>query len=93
MHSESIRAGERYGASDPTAPEATGHFPFSMGDVWSRKATVSLMLQHFANYYRPDTGSPLVDVGDPQDGAGGDVGAVDTGQINASFDRIDDFGP
>jgi hypothetical protein len=81
------------GASDPSAPEATGHFPFAMGDVWARTATVSVMLQHFANYYRPDMGSPLVDVGDPRDGAGGDVGAVDTGQINANFDRIDDFGP
>jgi hypothetical protein len=81
------------GASDPTAPEALGYFPFALGDIWSRKATASVMLQHFANYYRPDTGSPLVDVGDPQDGPGGDVGAVDTGQINPNYGRIDDYGP
>ena len=80
------------GESETTAPEAMGQFPFASGDVWARQATMSLMLQHFANYYRPDTGSPLIDAGDPQDGAGSDVGAVDAGKINSNFDRIDSFG-
>ena len=80
------------GTTDKSAPENSGLFPFSQGDIWARKATMSLMLQQFANYYRPDTGSPLTDAGDPADGDGNDVGAIDTGRLNAKFTPFDAWG-
>jgi hypothetical protein len=32
--------------------------------------------------YAPQAGSPLIDAGDPQGGAGNDIGAVGAGQAN-----------
>ncbi|HXI58086.1 MAG TPA: hypothetical protein VNO55_18600, partial [Polyangia bacterium] len=72
--------------------DTSGVYPFSRADIWARKAKVSLMLQYFANYYRPASGSPLTDAGDPADGDGTDVGAVDSGKPNSKYGGIADFG-
>ncbi len=78
------------GTSNSTLPQAQGLYPFSQSDVWARTVTVSQMLTHFANYYRPGAGSPLTDSGDPADGTGNDVGAIDSGisNINARFESF-----
>ena len=42
--------------------------------------TVSKILARYREIYRPAEGSPLIDAGDPADGDGTDLGAVDAGK-------------
>lgn len=51
-------------------------FPFSDEDVKSGKVTVSQILKFYRDAYSPAPGSPLLGAGDPADGAGTDIGAV-----------------
>jgi len=51
-------------------------FPFSEEDVKARKVTVSQILEFYRQAYSPAPGSPLLGAGDPADGAGTDIGAV-----------------
>jgi hypothetical protein len=55
-------------------------FPFEDEDVKSGKVTVSQILKFYRDAYTPAEGSPLIDAGDPADGEGTDIGAVDAGK-------------
>jgi hypothetical protein len=48
------------------------------------------MLAYFRTVYAPRTGSPLIDMGDPQDGSGADIGAIGAGKANPD-DRFGQF--
>ena len=63
-------------------------FPFNDEDLFAGKVTVSQMLAYFRDIYTPADGSPLIDAGDPADGPGTDIGAIDAGQP----DKNDQFG-
>ena len=67
--------------------------PYSVNqaDVWKRVRTVSSVLAEYRNRYMPDAGSPLIDAGDPADGAGVDIGAVGAG-ANDPADLFGKFG-
>ena len=52
-------------------------FPVSADDVWNRRQRVSQILADYRVRYTPAAGSPLIDRGDPGDGPGVDVGAVE----------------
>jgi hypothetical protein len=67
--------------------------PYSVNqaDVWKRVRTVSSVLAEYRNRYMPDAGSPLIDAGDPADGAGVDIGAVGAG-TNDPADLFGKFG-
>jgi hypothetical protein len=79
------------GTGNAAFPESAGLYPFNQSDVWTRTTPVSTMLTHFANYYRPGAGSPLTDSGDPADGTGNDVGAIDSG-VACSTNHFESFG-
>lgn len=51
-------------------------FPFDDVDIKSGTVTVAQMLSRFREIYAPAKGSPLIDAGDPEDGAGTDIGPV-----------------
>ncbi|MBZ5595204.1 MAG: hypothetical protein LAP39_23415 [Acidobacteriia bacterium] len=51
-------------------------FPFLPEDIWSRSKKVSDVLATYRLMYSPAPGSPLIGAGDPQDGSGGNIGAV-----------------
>lgn len=55
-------------------------FVFQDEDIQSGGVTVSKMLAHYRDLYTPAPGSPLIDAGDPADGDGTDIGAVDAGK-------------
>jgi hypothetical protein len=55
-------------------------FPFDDGDIKSGKVTVAQMLGRFREIYTPADGSPLIDAGDPADGAGTDIGPIPAGK-------------
>ncbi|MBV8879603.1 MAG: hypothetical protein JO332_06565, partial [Planctomycetaceae bacterium] len=55
-------------------------FPFDDADIKSGKVTVAEILGRFRELYTPAEGSPLVDAGDPADGAGADIGPVAAGK-------------
>ncbi|HYF48475.1 MAG TPA: hypothetical protein VEJ63_03665, partial [Planctomycetota bacterium] len=55
-------------------------FAFDVADIKSGKVTVSQILKHYREAYSPQPGSPLIDAGDPADGAGTDIGAVSAGK-------------
>jgi hypothetical protein len=55
-------------------------FAFSDDDIKSGKTTVSQILAFYRDAYTPAPGSPLIDAGDPADGDGTDIGAVDAGK-------------
>ena len=57
-------------------------FPFQDVDIKRGKLTVSQMLKGFRDRYTPIPGSPVIDAGDPSDGAGADIGAVGAGREN-----------
>ncbi len=63
-------------------------FPFDEAEIISGKLTVSDMLARLRELYTPAVDSPLVDSGDPADGAGTDIGAIDAGRALS----VDDFG-
>lgn len=52
------------------------------GAVWLRRSGVSQVLAYYRGLYAPRAGSPLIDAGDPADGAGNDIGAVGAGTAN-----------
>jgi hypothetical protein len=52
-------------------------FPVSEDDVWNRRLRVSQILADYRVRYSPAAGSPLIDRGDPADGAGVDMGAIE----------------
>ncbi|HWP05234.1 MAG TPA: right-handed parallel beta-helix repeat-containing protein [Polyangiaceae bacterium] len=56
--------------------------------VWQRATTTASVLALYRARYTPESGSPLVDAGDPADGAGNDIGAVGAG----AADDADRFG-
>src|SRR5262249_37268707 len=61
-------------------------FPFRPEDIWNRVKKVSDVLSTYRAMYSPAAGSPLIAAGDPQDGPGGNIGAVGKG------DPADQFG-
>lgn len=60
-------------------------FPFSDEDVKSGKVTVSQILKFYRDAYSPAPGSPLLGAGDPADGLGTDIGAV---QVTPLKDKL-----
>jgi hypothetical protein len=56
------------------APEIPYAIP--EGAVWSGGYTVGQTLSHYRELYRPATGSPLLNAGNPADGVGAFIGAV-----------------
>jgi hypothetical protein len=60
-------------------------FPYNDTDILAGRVTVSQMIREFFDRYTPAAGSPLIDAGDPADGAGIDIGAVETG--NAAINK------
>ena len=63
-------------------------FPFLPEDIWNRTKTVSDVLARYRAMYAPAAGSPLIGAGDPQDGAGGNIGAVGNGEAADQFGRF-----
>jgi hypothetical protein len=55
-------------------------FPFDDADIKGGKVRVSQILASFRDRYSPAEGSPLIDAGDPADGAGTDIGALGAGK-------------
>jgi hypothetical protein len=84
------------GSADPRFAQArVVPFPFSDGDIWARRVTVSQILAFYRGLYTPTAGSPLIDQGDPADDSGGrntDIGAVGAGAAHPD-DRFGTFGP
>lgn len=70
--------------NDQADPKFMGPFPaafaFSDDDIKPGRVTVSRILEFYRAAYAPGPGSPLVDAGDPADGEGTDIGAVDAGK-------------
>jgi len=64
-------------------------FPFAPEDIWTRTKKVSDVLSTYRSMYTPAAGSPLLAAGDPQDGLGGNIGAVGNGE---SADQFGMFG-
>ena len=64
-------------------------FPFRPEDIWSRALKVSDVLSTYRSMYTPASGSPLLGAGDPQDGPGGNIGAIGNGE---SADQFGKFG-
>jgi hypothetical protein len=52
-------------------------------DLTKRTTTVCQVLAYYRQIYTPAAGSPLIDKGDPMDGAGNDIGAIGAGAPNA----------
>jgi len=72
------------GAKDQQVdPQLTGPlpkvFPFPEDDIIAGKYNVCQILAFYRGLYTPAPGSPLIDAGDPADGAGNDIGAVGAG--------------
>lgn len=59
--------------------------------VWNRTLKLSQVLAKLRQDFTPTTGSPLIDKGDPADGAGVDIGAVGAG-ANDPADLFGKFG-
>jgi hypothetical protein len=83
-------AGAHDVTGDPMFNGAVPQSPYQIdeGSVWLRQYGVSQVLSYYRALYTPRPGSPLIDKGDPADGAGNDVGAIGTGTPNAN----DQFG-
>jgi hypothetical protein len=58
-------------------------FPFTDEDLIARTSTTCQVLAFYRQAYTPGDGSPLVDAGDPAEGAGNDIGAIGAGTPNA----------
>jgi hypothetical protein len=63
-------------------------FPFLSEDIWSRAKKVSDVLGTYRAMYTPASGSPLIGSGDPQDGAGGNIGAIGNGEPADQFGKF-----
>lgn len=55
-------------------------FPWKDAEMKAGKVKVSQMLDLYRKAYAPAKDSPLIDAGDPADGEGTDIGAVDAGK-------------
>lgn len=66
-------------------------FPFADDDIKIGKVAVSHILAFYRDAYTPGDGSPLINAGDPADGAGSSIGAVGTGKASPN-DRFGRFG-
>jgi hypothetical protein len=66
-------------------------FPFSDGEIKDRKVGVAKMLALYREAYTPGEGSPLTGAGDPADGAGTNIGAVEMSD-QSSFNEFGKFG-
>ena len=72
-------------STDPKLTDApTQIFDLDEPSVWKRTVTVRDILTRYRMRYTPKDGSPLIDAGDPAGGAGNDVGAIGSGDPNAS---------
>jgi hypothetical protein len=63
-------------------------FPFTEEQVAMGAVSVCQILAFYREAYKPGAGSPLVDKGDPKEGAGNDIGAIGAGAPN----DLDKFG-
>ncbi len=63
-------------------------FPFLPEDIWSRSKKVSDVLGTYRSMYTPAPGSPLIGAGDPQDGSGGNIGAIGNGEPADQFGKF-----
>jgi hypothetical protein len=63
-------------------------FPFAPEDIWSRTKKVSDVLAMYRAMYTPAPGSPLIGAGDPQDGVGGNIGAIGNGEATDQFGKF-----
>jgi hypothetical protein len=80
--------------ADPKLAGPLPNVPFDQDEpgVWQRQLAVSQILLTYRNRYKPVTGSPFIDKGDPVGGgAGNDIGAVGAGTAN-DFDKFGTFG-
>jgi hypothetical protein len=79
-------AGGFNGQVNPMFTQATAiPFPFKPEDIWNRTKKVSHVLAAYRTMYRPAPGSPLLGAGDPQDGPGGNIGAIGNGEPADQF--------
>lgn len=62
-------------------------FPFKDEDIKAGKVTVSEMLKAYRDAYTPAEGSPLLKAGDPADGEGTDIGAVQVSPVKPPASR------
>jgi hypothetical protein len=81
------------GAKDAQVdPQLTGPlptvWPFSDDDIIAGTVNVCQILAFYRGLYTPRAGSPVIDSGDPADGAGVDIGAIGAGVD----DPADQFG-
>jgi hypothetical protein len=80
---------------DQADPKFTGPipkaFPFSDEDIKAHKVGVAKILATYRDAYTPAPGSPLIGAGDPADGAGTSIGAIDSGRP-PDLDRFGRFG-
>jgi hypothetical protein len=60
------------------------------GCIWAGDCTTGQVLAHYRQTYRPAAGSPLVNAGDPADGAGTSIGAIGADDNNPAdlFGRV-----
>jgi hypothetical protein len=57
-------------------------YKISSGCIWLGEDTAGRVLSHYRDLYRPATGSPLINAGDPADGADTAIGAVGSDTAN-----------
>ena len=77
------------GHADPNFVQPTAiPFPFAPEDIWTRTKKVSDVLSTYRSMYTPAVGSPLIGAGDPQDGMGGNIGAIGHGEPADQFGRF-----
>jgi hypothetical protein len=78
--------------ADPKfAQGAVVPYPVNQAGVWNRTIKVSQILAYYRQRYAPADGSPLIGAGDPADGKGSFIGAVDAG-ADAPNDHFGRFG-
>jgi hypothetical protein len=71
--------------SDPELTDPPSNvFDLDEPSIWTRNTTAASVLVIYRGRYTPKGQSPLVDAGDPAQGAGNDIGAVGAGQANAN---------
>jgi hypothetical protein len=69
-------------AVDPKLSDPAKAFVLDEVSIWQRTMTVRDVLSAYRTRYTPQAASPLIDTGDPADGAGNDIGAVGAGAAN-----------
>ncbi|HVR63988.1 MAG TPA: hypothetical protein VMU50_18940 [Polyangia bacterium] len=85
------------GVAQPADPQYAGQIPvgfaFNDADVIAGTTSVCQILRFYQQIFTPGPGSPLIDAGDPADGAGNDIGAVGAGMPNAGDQFASICGP